>query len=200
MAYIPQKVLVKKLEKELRDYLPQDCDHLLDECMCSPRGYPPFITHRMIGAKLCHNYDLSAEELRWKWEVVKRRSRETHRLDVTNIQELKTYIIQEQAKPNRSTSKGSSARLSGVMSVRGGASGYGPRRIPRQLNEGFAPGVKSETTDHPVPVAGSSKISFSQADKFERRECECLTGLEFSCTKLVCTYRSLHVRETVGEE
>lgn len=184
MTSIPPKVLLKKLEKELREHLPQDCDHLLDECMRSLSGCPEFATHCLIGVKLCQNYDLSAEELRWKWEAVKRLSRETHRIDVTNIQELKIYIAQEQAKPSRPTNKGSSARLSGVMSVRGAASGYGPGRIPRQLTGGFMPGVKKESVDYPVPIAGSSKISFSQADKVERRECECLIGLNLLCTKL----------------
>ena len=143
------------------------------------------ITHYVIGVKLCQNYDLTAEQLRWKWETVKHLSRETHRLDVTSVQELKIYIAQEQAKPSRPTNKGSGARLSGVMSVRGGASGYGPGRIPRQLNGGFVAGVKKEGVDHPVPVAGSSKISFSQVDKIERRECECFITVNLSCTKLV---------------
>jgi len=29
----PHKVLFKKLEKELREYLPEDYSYLLDECM-----------------------------------------------------------------------------------------------------------------------------------------------------------------------
>lgn len=41
-------------------------------------------------------------------------------------------------------------------------------------------GVKKEDIDRPVPVAGSSKISFSQVDKVERRECECPICVEFS--------------------
>lgn len=171
MAAIPSKVLLKKLEKALREYLPQDCDHLLNECI----GFlscPAFATHHTTGVKLCQNYDLTADELRWKWEAVKRLSRETHRLDATNIQELKIYIAQEQAKPSKPMNKGSGARLSGVMSVRGGTSGYGPGRIPRQLTGGSIPSVKREGVDGPVPVAGSSKISFLQADKVERRECE----------------------------
>jgi len=199
MTSIPSKVLLKKLEKELREYLPQDCDSLLSECMCSIRGYPAFITHRAIGVKLCQNYDLTAEELRWKWETVKHLSRETHRLDVTNIQELKIYIVQEQTKPSKPTNKGSGARLSGVMSVRGGASGYGPGRIPRQPHGGFMPGVKKEGVDRPVPVAGSSKISFSQVDKVERRECECSVGLNSSHTNLR-TSRSVHARESVRKK
>jgi hypothetical protein len=182
MASIPPKVLSKKLEKELHQYLPQDCDHLINDCTRFLSGCPTFITHRAIGVKLCQNYDLSAEELRWKWEAVKRR--ETHRLDASNIQELKIYIAQEQAKPSRPTNKGSSARLSGVMSVRGAASGYGPGRIPRQLNVGLVPDVKREGVDRPVPVAGSSKISFSQVDKVEKRECGCSTGVNFSYAKL----------------
>ena len=133
----------------------------------------PQLTHT-IGVKLCQNYDLTTEELRWKWEAVKRSNRETHRLDSSNLHELKIYIAQEQAKPTRPTNKGSSARLSGVMSVRGGAPGYGPGRIPRQFNEGFMPGVKREDVDRQVPVAGSSKISFLQVDKVERCECGCL--------------------------
>jgi len=185
MTSLPPKVLFKKLEKELREYLPQDCDHLLNECTRPPLGCPALITHRTIGVQLCQNYDLTAEELRWKWEAVKRLSRETHRLDTTNIQELKIYITQEQTKPSRPTNKGSGARLSGVMSVRGGASGYGPGRIPRQLNGGFMPSVKREGVDRPVPVAGSSKISFLQVDKVERRECEDLIGVNFSCTELI---------------
>lgn len=144
-----------------------------------------FITQRAIGVKLCRNYDLSPDELRWKWETVKHLSRETHRLDVSNIDELKKYIAQEQAKSSRPTNKGSGARLSGVMSVRGGASGYGPARIPRQLTGGFMSGVKKEDVDRPIPVAGSSKISFSQVDKVETRECECLIGVNFPCAKLV---------------
>jgi len=199
MASIPSKVLLKKLEKELREYLPQDCDHLLGECMRSLHGCPTFLTYRAIGVKLCQNYDLTAEELRWKWETVKHLSRETHRLDVTNIQELKIYVAQEQTKPSRPTNKGSGARLSGVMSVRGGASGYGPGRIPRQLTGAFVPGVKREGVDRPVPVAGSSKISFSQVDKVGRRECACLVGPNFSHTKLVHS-RSLHVRESVRKK
>ena len=190
MASIPQKVLLKKLEKELSEYLPQDCDHLLIECTRSFAFLPsPSGIHnsRTIGAKLCKNYDLSAEELRWKWEIVKLQNRETHRLDATNIQELKICIAQELAKPSKPTNKGSSARLSGVMSVRGGPSGYGPGRIPRQLNTDFMPGVKREGVDRPVPVAGSSKISFSQVDKVERRECEYLIDVGFSYTKLAFT-------------
>jgi len=185
MASIPSKVLLKKLEKELREYLPQECDNLLSECMRYPHSGPAFVTNRAIGVKLCQNYDLTAQELRWKWETVKHLSRETHRLDATNIQELKIYIAQEQTKPNKPTNKGSGARLSGVMSVRGGASGYGPGRIPRQPHGGFIPGVKREGVDRPVPVAGSSKISFSQVDKVERRECECSVGVNSSHTKLV---------------
>ena len=185
MASIPSKVLLKKLEKELREYLPQDCDHLLGECMRSLHDCPAFVTHRVIGVKLCQNYDLTAEELRWKWETVKHLSRETHRIDVTSIQELKIYIAQEQTKPSRPTNKGSGARLSGVMSVRGGVSGYGPGRIPRQPTGGFVPGVKKEGVDNPVSVAGSSRISFSQVGKVERRDCECLTGVNFSYTDLV---------------
>ena len=187
MASIPSKVLSKKLEKELREYLPQDCDNLLSECMRSLHSGPAFVTHSAIGVKLCQNYDLTAEELRWKWETVKHLSRETHRLDVTNIQELKIYIAQEQTKPSKPTNKGSGARLSGVMSVRGGASGYGPGRIPRQPHGGFIPGVKREGVDRPVPVVGSSKISFSQVDKVDRRECESLIGMNSSHTKLAHT-------------
>ncbi|KAF9651371.1 DNA polymerase alpha, subunit B [Thelephora ganbajun] len=152
-SIIPPKVLLKKVEKTFREYLPQDCDHLLDECV-----------------KLCQNYDLSPDALFWKWETVKHLNRGTRRLDETNLQELKLYITQEQAKPSRPTNKGSSARLSGVMSGRSGASGYGPGRIPRQLNGDFTSGVKEEDVDRPVPVAGSSKISFSRADKVERRD------------------------------
>lgn len=206
MASIPSKVLLKKLEKELREYLPQDCDNLLSECMRSLHGYPALVAYCAIGVKLCQNYDLTAEALRWKWETVKHLSRETHRLDVTNIQELKIYIAQEQTKPSKPTNKGSGARLSGVMSVRGGASGYGPGRIPRQPH-GFIPGVKKEGVDRPVPIAGSSKISFSQVDKVERRECECFIGVNSSHTKLfhlqiaTCTrkcQREVMVRITPG--
>jgi len=184
MASIPSKVLLKKLEKELREYLPQDCDNLLSECIPSLHNGPPFVTHRAIGVKLCQNYDLTAEELRWKWETVKHLSRETHRLDVTNIQELKIYIAQEQTKPSKPTNKGSGVRLSGVMSVRGGASGYGPGRIPRRPHGGFIPSVKREV-DRPVPIAGSSNVSFSQADKVERCECGCSVGVNSFHTKLV---------------
>ena len=172
-SIVPPKVLFKKLEKEFREYLPEDCDHLLDDCMHSSGDCPAFITHRATGVKLCQNYDLSPEQLRWKWESVKHLSRETHRLDLSNMDELKKCIVQEQAKPSKPTNKGSGARLSGVMSMRGGISGYGPARIPRQLSGGFISGVKREDADRPVPVAGSSRISFSQADKVERREREC---------------------------
>jgi len=168
---VPPKVLFKKLERAFRECLPEDCDHLLDECALSLSSYTAFITHCTIGVKLCQNYDLTPDQLFWKWETVKHLSREARRLDVSNMDELKKYIAQEQAKSSRSTNKGSSARLSGVMSVRGGASGYGPGRTPRQPNTGFASGVKREAVDH--PVAGSSRISFLQVDKVERRECKC---------------------------
>ena len=182
---IPPKVLFKKLEKEFREYLPEDCDHLLDECMRFLDGRPTPRTHHAIGVKLCQNYDLSADQLRWKWEAVKRLSRETHRLDVSNIDELKKYIVQEQAKVSRPMNKSSGARLAGVMSVRSGASGYGPGRIPRQLNGGFMSSVKREDADRPIPIAGSSKILFSQVDKVERRECEYFIGANFPRAKLV---------------
>ena len=138
------------------------------------------MTHHIIGVKLCQNYDLSAEELRWKWEAVKRLSRETHRLDAANIEELKIYITQEQSKPSRPTNKSSNVQLSGFMTARGRASGYGPGRIPRQLDGGFMPGVKKESIDHAFPVAGSSRISFSQTDKIERRECKHLIGVKWN--------------------
>jgi len=182
---VPSKVLFKRLEKEFREYLPEDCDHLLDECMRFPDGCSTFRTHRAIGVKLCQNYDLSADQLRWKWETVKHLSRETHRLDVSNVDELKKYIVQEQTKASRPANKGSGVRLSGVMSARSGASGYGPGRIPPQLNGGFMSGVKREDVDRPVSVAGSSKILFSQVDKVERRGCEYFIGANFPCAKLV---------------
>ena len=181
---IPSKVLFKRLEKEFHEYLPEDCGHLLDECTRFLGGRPTFITHRPIGVKLCENYDLSPEGLRWKWEAVRRLSREAHRLDVSNVDELKNYIVQEQAKASRPTNKGSGVRLSGVMSARGVGSGYGPARIPRQLNGGFMSGVKREDVDRPVPVAGSSKISFSQVDRVERRDCECFIGVNIPRAKL----------------
>ena len=177
---IPAKVLFKRLEKEFHEYLPEKCDHLLDECTRSAGGRPAFTTHHTIGVKLCQNYDLSPQELHWKWETVKHLSRETHRLGASNIDELKKCIIQEQAKSTKPATKGSGVRLSGVMSVRSGPSGYGPGRIPRQINTGFMSGVKREDADRPVPVAGSSKISFLQVGKVERRECECLIVVDLS--------------------
>ena len=128
----------------------------------------------MIGVKLCQNYDLSAEKLFWKWEAVKHLSRERHRLEASDIHELKIIIAQEQGKPSKPTNKGSNARLSGVMSSRSAPFGYGPGRIPRQLGGGSMSGVKSESADRSVPVAGSSEILFSQVDRVERRERECL--------------------------
>jgi hypothetical protein len=142
-------------------------------------------THRGIGVKLCQNYDLSPNELFWKWETVKHLSRKTHRLDASSIDELKKCIVQEQAKASRTTNKASGVRLAGVMSAPSGASGYGPGRITHQLNGGFMSGVKREDVDRPVPVAGSSKISFSQVDKVERRGCEYFAGANFPCAKLV---------------
>lgn len=148
-----------------------------------------FETHSAKGVKLCQNYNLSEDELFWKWEAVKRLSRETHRLDTSSLQELKIRVAQEQTKPSRPTNKGSSARLSGMMSA-----GYGPgSRIPRHLGGGFMPSVKREDPGRPLPVAGSSKVSFSQVDKVERRECECLTevnpkGIKFVYLQIVtCT-------------
>jgi len=182
---IPSKVLFKKLEKELREYLPEDYSYLLDECMRFLNGCSTFRTHRAVGVKLCQNYDLSPEELRWKWETVKHLSRETHRLDVSMMGELKRCIVQEQAKASRPTNKGPGARLSGVMSARSGASGYGPGRILRQPDGAFMSGVKKEDVNRPVPVAGSSKISFSQVDKVERRDCEYSIGATFPCTELM---------------
>ena len=172
---VPPKILLLRVEKAFREYLPQDCDHLLDECAFLLRGCVAFKIQRMIGVKLCQNYDLSVEELFWKWETVKHLSRETHRLDASNLQELKIYVAQEQTKPSKPTNKGSSARLSGMMSARSGAPGYGPGRIPRQLGGSFISGVKREDSGSPFPVAGPSKISFSRTDKVERCECECST-------------------------
>jgi hypothetical protein len=181
---IPPKVLLKRLEKEFHEYLPKEYSHLLDECTHSLGSRSTFITHRAIGAKLCRNYDLSPENLRSKWETVKYLSREAYRLDASNIDELKEFIVQEQAKASRSTGKSSGARLSGVMPARGAVPGYGPGRIPRQLNGGFMSGVKREDVDRPVPVSGSSKISFSQVDRIERRDCECFIGVDFLRLKL----------------
>ena len=145
-----------------------------------PRQCSTFGTHHTAGVKLCQNYDLSPDQLRWKWESVKLQSLERHRLDVSNIDELKKYVVQEQAKASRPTKKG---RLSGLMSVHSGAPGYGPARIPRRLNGGFMSGVKREDVNHPFPIAGSSKILFSQADKVERRECEYFFGANLPCAK-----------------
>lgn len=184
----PPQVLLRKVEKAFREYLPQDCDHLLGECTRPLSFCLRFETHNRIGVKLCQNYDLSAEELFWKWEAVKHSSREAHRLDASNLQELRLYITKEQVKSSKPTKKGSSAQLSGVMSARSGASGYGPRRIPRQLGGGFMSGVKKEEVDRPVPLPGSSKISFSQVDKVEKRECECqaaVTAVTFTSTKWI---------------
>lgn len=172
---VPPQVLLKKVEKRFREYLPQDCDHILDECMSLLSGCLVFETHSTIGVKLCRNYNLSVDDLFWKWEAAKRLGRETHRLDASNLQELKIYIAQEQAKPSKPMNKGSSARLSGMMSAGSGASGYGPGRVPRQPGGSFMSGVKREDVDSSLPVAGSSKISFSQVDKVERRECKRLT-------------------------
>ena len=182
---IPPKVLFKRLEKEFREDLPENCDHLLDECTRALSDCSAFVAHPAVGVKLCQNYDLSPNQLRWKWEAVKRLSRETHRLGVSNIDELKKYIVQEQAKSNRPTNKSSGARLSGVMPARFGASGYGPGRIPRQLNGGFMPGVKKEDVDRPVPATGSSKISFSQVDKVERRKCKYFICVKFPHAKFL---------------
>ena len=150
------------------------------------RPFPVSETHITTGVKLCHNYNISEEELFWKWGAVRHLTGpgEAHRLDATNLRELKVYIDQEQRK-SRSANKGSSARLSGVMSARSGASGYGPGRISRQLNGPLIPGVKREDVDRPVPVAGSNKISFSQVDKIERRECGCLANAGFTHPKLI---------------
>lgn len=151
------------------------------------RPFPVFETHITTGANLCRNYNIPADELFWKWETVRLLTGPggTHRLDETNLRELKLYIEQEQRNPSRSANKGSSARLSGVMSARSGASGYGPGRVSRQLNGHLIPGVKREDVDRPVPVAGSNKISFSQVDKIERRECECLANAGFTHPKLI---------------
>ena len=184
-AIPPPKVLFMRLKKEFSEYLPEDCDHLLNECTRSVGGRPAFTTHRTIGVNLCQNYNLPPDDLRWKWETVKHLSRETHRLDASSLDELQRYIIQEQAKPTRPATKGSGVRLSGVMSMRGGTSGYGLGRIPRQLDGGFMSGVKKEDVDRPVPVAGSSKISFSQVGGIERRERECLIGVDFPCANPV---------------
>jgi len=181
---VPPKVLFKKLERAFHECLPEDCDHLLDECALPLSGYAAFITHRTIGVKLCQNYDLMPDQLFWKWETVKHLSREARRLDVSSMDELKKYIAQEQAKSSRTTNKGFSARLSGVMSVRGGASGYGPGRVPRQPDRGFMSGVKKEDVDRPVPVAGSSKISFLLVDKVGRRECKCSAHANLPYTRL----------------
>ena len=156
-----------------------------------------FETKCVIGVKLCQNYDLSADELFWKWEAAKRQSRETHRLDASSLQELKIYVAQEQTKPSRPANKGSSARLSGMMSARGGTSGYGPGRI--KLGATSISDLKREGVDRPLPVAGSSKISFSQVDRAERRECECLAVANPTAPNLR-TFRSLHVRETLREK
>jgi len=99
--------------------------------------------------------------------------------------ELKRCIVQEQIKASRPTNKGSGARLSGVMPARSGASGYGPGRISHQPDGAFMSGVKKEDVNRPVPVAGSSKISFSQVDKLERRECEYFIDTNFLCAKLM---------------
>lgn len=171
---VPPQVLLKRIEKQFHGYLPEDCDHLLNECACLLSVCVVFETHSTIGVKLCQSYDLSAEQLFWKWEAAKRQSRETHRLDSTNLQELKICVAQEQAKPSKPANKNSNARLAGIMSVGSGASGYGPGRIPRQLGGGVMSGMKKEDVERPLPVAGSSKVSFSQVDKVERRECECL--------------------------
>jgi len=170
-----QKVLLTRIKKVFNDHLPQNCDNLLDECTSPLRCCLISQTHRTLGARLCQNYDLSAEQLFWKWETVRHLSRGTHHLDASSIEELKICIAQEHVKLSKPTNKGSSARLSGVMSGRSGAPGYGPGRIPRQLDGGFMSGVKREDVDRPVPVAGSSKISFSQVGKVERRECKRLT-------------------------
>ena len=185
MVSVSSDTLFKELEKEFQEYLPEDFGHLLDLCTPSLGGRSTFVTHHAIGVKLCENYDLSPETLRWKWETVKHSSREAHRLDMSNMNELKECIVQEQAKASRPTNKSSAARLSGVMSARGAVTGYGPGRIPRQLNGGFMSGVKREDVDGPVPVAGSSKVSFLQVDRIERRDCECLFGVNFPRTKLV---------------
>jgi hypothetical protein len=184
MAHVPAQVLRGRVGKAFHEYLPQDCDHLLDECMSTHSGCL-FETHRMTGVRLCQNYDLSAESLFWKWEAVKHSNRETHRLDASNLQELKTRIIQEHEKPSRPTIKGSSARLSGMMSGPSGPSGYGPARIPRRFDESFTSGVKREDVDLPVPVVGSKKFSFSQVNKVGRRECEYLTAVKFRRTNYV---------------
>jgi hypothetical protein len=149
--------------------------------------FPVFEIHITTGAKLCHNYNLSAEQLFWKWGAVRHLigPRGAHRLDATNLQELKLYVEQERSKPGRSANKGSSARLSGTMSGRSRAAGYGPGRAPWQLNGRLAPGVKREDVDRPVPAAGSNKISFSQVDKIERRECEHLANADFRQPKLI---------------
>lgn len=172
---IQQKLLLVRIKKEFGDHLPQNCDNLLDECTSPLSCCLISQIHRALGARLCQNYDLSAEQLFWKWETVKHLNRGTHRLDASSIQELKTCIAQEHAKLSRPTNKGPNVRLSGVMSGRSGAPGYGPGRIPRQLGGGFMSGVKREDVDRPVPVAGSSKISFSQVGKIERRECKRFT-------------------------
>jgi hypothetical protein len=180
----PPEVLLKKIEKRFREYLPQECDHILNECTCLFSGCG-MGTHSMIGVRLCQNYDLSVDELFWKWGATKHQNRETHRLDAFGLQELKIFVAQEQAKPSRPTNKGSSARLSGMMPARSGASGYGPGRIPRQIGGGFMSGVKREDVDSPIPAAGSRKVLFSQVDKVERRECKCLAVANPMETKLV---------------
>lgn len=182
---VPHKVLLRRVEREFHEYLPEDCDHILGECTWPLRCCSVSVTYNRIGVKLCQNYDLSVEALFWKWEAVKHSSRDTHRLDASGLQELKIHVAKEQAKPTKPTKKGSSAQLSGMMSASSRALGYGPGRIPRQLGGGFISGVKREDIDLSVPVPGSSKISFSQADKVERRECECRTVANFMGTQFV---------------
>lgn len=68
------------------------------------------------------------------------------------------------------------------MSARNAAPGYGPGK---KLSAGFMSGVRKKEVDRLLPVAGSSKISFSQLDKVERRDCECLTVANPMGTELV---------------